>query len=431
MNKKTTDIFVVGFALFSIFFGAGNLLFPPYLGLVSGQDWFISFLGFIIGDAGLALLVIVVAAKNKGILDEILVRGGKKLARFIGCAAILCIGPFLAIPRTAATTFEMSILPFMPNLGTAGSVIFSIIFFVATYFLTIKSTKVLDIIGKFLTPVLLLSLLALIIKGVITPIGPMSPDHMIDRSLFSEGLSQGYLTMDALGASAMAGIMISTLVSKGYTDTKDQISMTIKAGFVSGIALSIVYGGLCYLGATMSTMHDINISQALLVVAATEGIFGTPGKVLLAIMVLFACLTTSIGLTSSAGRYFEDTTDGRLSYEKIVTAICIFSAVVSTFGVNKIIQISIPILQTIYPVMIILVVLTIFTKQIKNDNTFKGAAYFTFVASILSVANSLTGAFEFTNVLPLTSLGLGWIVPGLIGAVVGSFIKTKGSIQNV
>ena len=431
MNKKTTDIFVVGFALFSIFFGAGNLLFPPYLGLVSGQDWFISFLGFIIGDAGLALLVIVVAAKNKGILDEILVRGGKKLARFIGCAAILCIGPFLAIPRTAATTFEMSSLPFMPNLGTAGSVIFSIIFFVATYFLTIKSTKVLDIIGKFLTPVLLLSLLALIIKGVITPIGPMSPDHMIDRSLFSEGLSQGYLTMDALGASAMAGIMISTLVSKGYTDTKDQISMTIKAGFVSGIALSIVYGGLCYLGATMSTMHDINISQALLVVAATEGIFGTPGKVLLAIMVLFACLTTSIGLTSSAGRYFEDTTDGRLSYEKIVTAICIFSAVVSTFGVNKIIQISIPILQTIYPVMIILVVLTIFTKQIKNDNTFKGAAYFTFVASILSVANSLTGAFEFINVLPLTSLGLGWIVPGLIGAVVGSFIKTKGSIQNV
>ena len=431
MNKKTTDIFVVGFALFSIFFGAGNLLFPPYLGLVSGQDWFISFLGFIIGDAGLALLVIVVAAKNKGILDEILVRGGKKLARFIGCAAILCIGPFLAIPRTAATTFEMSILPFMPNLGTAGSVIFSIIFFVATYFLTIKSTRVLDIIGKFLTPVLLLSLLALIIKGVITPIGPMSPDHMIDRSLFSEGLSQGYLTMDALGASAMAGIMISTLVSKGYTDTKDQISMTIKAGFVSGIALSIVYGGLCYLGATMSTMHDINTSQALLVVAATEGIFGTPGKVLLAIMVLFACLTTSIGLTSSAGRYFEDTTDGRLSYEKIVTAICIFSAVVSTFGVNKIIQISIPILQTIYPVMIILVVLTIFTKQIKNDNTFKGAAYFTFVASILSVANSLTGAFEFINVLPLTSLGLGWIVPGLIGAVVGSFIKTKGSIQNV
>lgn len=431
MNKKTTDIFVVGFALFSIFFGAGNLLFPPYLGLVSGQDWFISFLGFIIGDAGLALLVIVVAAKNKGILDEILVRGGKKLARFIGCAAILCIGPFLAIPRTAATTFEMSILPFMPNLGTAGSVIFSIIFFVATYFLTIKSTRVLDIIGKFLTPVLLLSLLALIIKGVITPIGPMSPDHMIDRSLFSEGLSQGYLTMDALGASAMAGIMISTLVSKGYTDTKDQIAMTIKAGFVSGIALSIVYGGLCYLGATMSTMHDINISQALLVVAATEGIFGTPGKVLLAIMVLFACLTTSIGLTSSAGRYFEDTTDGRLSYEKIVTAICIFSAVVSTFGVNKIIQISIPILQTIYPVMIILVVLTIFTKQIKNDNTFKGAAYFTFVASILSVANSLTGAFEFINVLPLASLGLGWIVPGLVGAVVGSFIKTKGSIQNV
>lgn len=425
MNKKTTDIFVVGFALFSMFFGAGNLLFPPYLGLVSGKDWFISFLGFIIADAGLSLLVIVVAAKNKGILDEILVRGGKKLARFIGCASILCIGPFLAIPRTAATTFEMSILPFKPDLGTTGSIIFSILFFIATYALTIRATKVLDIIGKFLTPVLILTLLGLIIKGMITPIGPISPEHMIDRNLFSEGISQGYLTMDALGSAAMAGIMISTLVSKGYTDTKDQISMTIKAGIVSGIALSIVYGGLTYIGATMSTIHNINTSQALLVVAATEGIFGTPGKILLAIMVLLACLTTSIGLTSSAGRYFAEITNGKLSYEKIVTAICIFSAVVSTFGVNKIIQFSIPILQTIYPVMIILVFFTIFTKKIKNDNTFKGAAYFTFVASILSVLNSLTGSFEFINVLPLSSLGFGWIIPGLVGALIGSFVKTK------
>ncbi|WP_300282090.1 branched-chain amino acid transport system II carrier protein [Peptacetobacter sp.] len=425
MKKKTNDILIVGFALFSMFFGAGNLLFPPYLGMVSGKNWFISFLGFIIADAGLSLLVIVVAAKNKGILDEILIRGGKKLARFIGCASILCIGPFLAIPRTAATTFEMSVLPFAPNSNTLVSVIFSIIFFGITYALTIRATKVIDIIGKILTPILIISLLALIVKGIITPIGPISSTSMIDRSLFSEGISQGYLTMDALGSAAMASIMISTIVSKGYNDPKEQISMTIKAGLVSGLALAVVYGGLTYLGATLSTMHDLNTSQALLVVAATEGIFGAPGKILLAIMVLFACLTTSIGLTSSAAKYFSDISNGRLSYEKIVTAICIFSAIVSNFGVSTIIKFSIPVLQTIYPVMIILVVLTIFTKKIKNDNTFKGAAYFVFVFSILSVLNSLTGVFKFVTLVPFASLGFGWIIPGIVGAILGSFIKTK------
>ena len=428
MNKKTTDIFVVGFALFSIFFGAGNLLFPPYLGLVSGQDWFISFLGFIIGDAGLALLVIVVAAKNKGILDEILVRGGKKLARFIGCAAILCIGPFLAIPRTAATTFEMSILPFMPNLGTAGSVIFSIIFFVATYFLTIKSTKVLDIIGKFLTPVLLLSLLALIIKGVITPIGPMSPDHMIDRSLFSEGLSQGYLTMDALGASAMAGIMINTLVSKGYKDTKDQISMTIKSGFVAGIALSIVYGGLCYLGATVSTFNDVNAVQTQVIVNITQGLLGNVGKTVLAVAVALACLTTSIGLTSATGQYFTNLTKGKISYGKIVLAVCVFSACMASIGVGAIIKFASPILSIVYPPTIVLIVLAFFNEKIENDNVYKFATYMSLIISTLTVLQSYGVNVPFINSLPFAPLGFNWVVPVIVAGLIGNFVKSnKGS----
>ncbi|TQQ84490.1 branched-chain amino acid transport system II carrier protein [Peptacetobacter hominis] len=430
MSKELRDIFIVGFALFSMFFGAGNLLFPPYLGLVSGKDWFISFIGFIIADAGLSLLVIVVAAKCKGILDEILIRGGKKLARIIGCAAILCIGPFLAIPRTAATTFEMSIQPFFNNgLGIEASVIFSIIFFAVTLALTIRPTKVVDIIGKILTPVLILSLLLLIIKGIVTPIGAISPEHMIDRNLFGEGISQGYLTMDALGAAALATVMIANLASKGYSDPKVQISMTVKAGIVAGIALSVVYGGLTYLGSTLSStgLYDINTSQALLVVAITEGLLGGAGKALLAVMVLFACLTTSIGLTSAAGEYFAKISDGKLSYQKVVTAVCVFSAIVANFGVSTIIKFSIPILQIVYPAMIILVVMTLFTEKIKNDNSFKGAAYMTLIASILSVINSLTGAFGFINMLPFERLGFGWILPGIVGAVIGGFIKGENT----
>ena len=427
MKKETRDVIVIGFALFSIFFGAGNLMFPPYLGMVSGQNWFIAFLGFIIADAGLSLLVILAATKGGGTLDEIMVRGGKKLARLLGCLSILCIGPFLAIPRTAATTFEMSILPFAPNLGLGASVGFSIVFFILTLVLTIRPTKVMDIVGKILTPILIICLIALIIKGAITPLGPVNPEQMIDRNLFSEGISQGYLTMDALGAAALATIMLNTWKSKGYEGEKKQVSLTLKAGLVSGLCLAIVYGGLTFLGSTLSMLpeYGLETSQALLVVAITGGLFGEIGKILLAIMVAFACLTTSIGLTSAASEYFAKISNGKISYEKVVVIISVFSAVVSNFGVTTIIQFSIPILQVIFPGVTILVLMSLFTDKIKNNNSFKFAAYLTLLTSLLLVINSINGSMAFITKLPFAAMGFGWLIPGLIGAIIGNFVGDK------
>ena len=171
MKNKSKDIAVIGFALFSMFFGAGNLLFPPYLGLVSGQSWIVSLIGFVLADVGLALLVMAASAKCSGDLDKVLNRAGKNTSKLIGIAAVLCIGPLLAIPRTAATTFEMGITPILGDLNITASVIFSIIFFGLTLALTIRPSKVVDIIGKVLTPTLLIVLAILIVKGIITPIG--------------------------------------------------------------------------------------------------------------------------------------------------------------------------------------------------------------------------------------------------------------------
>ena len=425
MNNKNKDIIVVGFALFAMFFGAGNLIFPPFLGVTSGQSWLTGFGGFLIADVGLALLAVAAAAKCGGDITKILHRSGNTLAKILGIAIMVCLGPLLAIPRTAATTFEMGIQPILGN--SISPLIFSIIFFSIVLVLTIRPSKVIDIIGEILTPALLIALAVLIIKGIVDPIGTISPETMIDN-VFANGVSQGYQTMDALGAVALSAILIASIHDKGYTKDSDKISISIKAGIVAAIGLCFVYGGLTYLGATVSNLYagqDMNtISQTALIVGITESVLGGPGKIILGVIVALACLTTAIGLTSATGNYFSKLTNGKLKYEVIVTIVSVFSAIVSNFGVNAIIKISAPILSMVYPATILLVVMTLFSDKIKNDNAFKGATYVTIIISILTVMN-----VPLMNNLPLVSLGFNWIVPAIIGGVIGNFIKTNKNID--
>jgi LIVCS family branched-chain amino acid:cation transporter len=425
MNNKNKDIIVVGFALFAMFFGAGNLIFPPFLGVTSGQSWLTGFGGFLIADVGLALLAVAAAAKCGGDITKILHRSGNTLAKILGIAIMVCLGPLLAIPRTAATTFEMGIQPILGN--SISPLIFSIIFFSIVLVLTIRPSKVIDIIGEILTPALLIALAVLIIKGIVDPIGTISPETMIDN-VFANGVSQGYQTMDALGAVALSAILIASIHDKGYTKDSDKISISIKAGIVAAIGLCFVYGGLTYLGATVSNLYagqDMNtISQTALIVGITESVLGGPGKIILGVIVSLACLTTAIGLTSATGNYFSKLTNGKLKYEVIVTIVSVFSAIVSNFGVNAIIKISAPILSMVYPATILLVVMTLFSDKIKNDNAFKGATYVTIIISILTVMN-----VPLMNNLPLASLGFNWIVPAIIGGVIGNFIKTNKNID--
>ena len=421
MNKKTMDVIVVGFALFAMFFGAGNLIFPPFLGLTSGTQWGIGFIGFIIADVGLALITVLAAAKAGGSMSAIMNMGGKRLGAIFGAAIMICIGPLLAIPRTGATTFEMGIAPVIPGFNV---ILFSVIFFALTLALTIRPSKVIDIIGQFLTPALLIALAVLIGKGIMSPIGEIVPEPMIEN-VFSNGISQGYQTMDALGAAAFAAVIITSLVNKGYTSESDKIKLTLAASVVAGIGLILVYGGLTYLGATVSTMYGQDVSQAALVVTITEHILGGPGKIILGAIVALACLTTSIGLTAATADYFTTATNGKLKYEHLVIGICVFSAVVANFGVNTIIQFSAPILVVLYPVTIVLVIMSIFSNVINNEGVYKGSVYVTLVVSVLTVAQGFGVTVPFIDSLPLASLGFNWIVPAIVGGVAGSFFGKK------
>lgn len=419
MNKINKDVIILGFALFAMFFGAGNLIFPPFLGVISGSNWLIGFGGFILSDVGLALLAIIAAAKCNGEVDKVLSRSGKKLGIMLGSAIMICLGPLLAIPRTAATTFEMGISPLFDGFSP---VLFSIIFFAMTFILTIKPSKVVDVIGQFLTPALLIALGVLIVMGIISPLGEMNT-NIISENLFAEGVKQGYQTMDALGAVALSTVIISSLSNKGYKNENQKIKLTLKAGIVAAIGLILVYGGLTYLGATVSTMYGQDVVQTTLIVEITESLLGKPGKVILAIIVMLACLTTAIGLTSATAQFFEKTTNGKLKYELIVTIVCIFSAIVSNFGVNTIIKFSAPILDIIYPATIILVIMTLFGDKIKNNNAFKGATYMALLVSVITVANNMKLInIAFINKLPFSSLGFNWILPVLIGAIIGNLI---------
>lgn len=425
-NKKMADITVIGFALFSMFFGAGNLLFPPYLGLISGKHWMISFLGFVLADVGLSLLVLAATGRYHGNLDKVLERGGKKLARFIGAAAILCIGPLLAIPRTAATTFEMGVQPVTGLSGAIPTLISSVIFFGLTLVLTIKPSKVVDIVGKFLTPALLICLAALIIIGIINPIGNVRETALISENLFAQGVSQGYLTMDALGAAALSTVVISSINEKGYTKDSDKMKITLQAGLLASIALALVYGGLCYLGSTLSTTYGVDTSQALLMVVITNSLLGYPGKVMLGLIVALACLTTSIGLTSAAAKYFSGISNNKIKYETVVIAACIFSCVISNLGVSNIIKFSSPILDIVYPALIGLVIMSLLGKYIKYDGSFKGLAYVTLFVSVVSVGSnllSLTQVSDMLAKLPFAYYGFNWIAPAIVGAVIGGLIS--------
>ena len=424
MNKTNKDIIILGFALFAMFFGAGNLIFPPFLGVISGCNWLIGFSGFILADIGLALLAIVSASKCNGEVNKVLSRSGKKLSLILGSAIMICLGPLLAIPRTAATTFEMGISPLFNGFSP---IIFSIIFFAITFILTIKPSKVVDIIGQFLTPALLIALGVLIVKGIISPLGEMSLTSM-NENLFAEGVKQGYQTMDALGAVALSAILISSLSNKGYKNENQKVKLTLKAGIVAAIGLIVVYGGLTYLGATVSKIYGQDVTQTSLIVQITASLLGNPGKIILGIIVMLACLTTAIGLTSATAQFFEKTTNGKLKYELIVTVVCIFSAIVSNFGVSSIIKFSGPILDIIYPATIVLVIMNLFANKIKNNNIFKGATYAALLVSIITVLNNMGLInISFINKLPLSSIGFNWIVPVLIGAIIGSFIKQSNN----
>ncbi|NMW84325.1 branched-chain amino acid transport system II carrier protein [Peptoniphilus sp. AGMB00490] len=419
------DLFVIGFALFAMFFGAGNLIFPPYLGLISGPQWWIGFLGFTITDAGLGLIAIIALSKYDGNLNVLASRVNKTFAIIISTAIILCIGPFLATPRTAATTYEIAILPIFGE--SVNRYLFSVFFFIVACLLSIKPSKVVDIIGKFLTPSLIICMLVLIINGIFNPIGEIANTAMIDTVL-KKGITDGYQTMDAIAGCMFALVVINAVKTRKYSSQALEIKATIYSGIIAAICLAFIYGGLVYLGAQTSSLgvYDINTDNTQLLVDITNRVLGGVGVYILAIITALACLTTAIGLISAAGNFFNDLGKGKVSYEIIVIICSIVSCAISVLGVSQIIKISAPILEILYPCAMTIVLIGLFNDKIKDDLVFKIPSIVSLVFGLLYVLQGkefLGGLNELITKLPLATFGLGWVIPMLIGLVIAILIS--------
>ena len=405
-NKTLLDSIVVGFALFSMFFGAGNVVFPPFLGFGSGQQWANGFIFYFIADIGLAMLALFALIKAGG-AENITGRVGTVASNILMCAIILCIGPMVAIPRTAATTYEMSIAPLISGISP---VLFSIFFFIVVLLLSIRQSAVIDIVGKVLTPALLVGLLALIIKGVIDPIGPIINMRVSAGFVTKNGISSGYQTMDVLGAIAFGVLIIKSANDKGYTEQKSSSRMIAMAAAISAALLFIVYFGLTYLGATAGTVFNRDIGRAELVISIVKWILGDVGLVLFAIVVALACLTTAVALVSSAASFFEKLFKGKVSYKLLVVIICVASTAIANLGLDKIVSIAAPILDIVYPPTLALVLMSWLGDRI-GKSVYSTTAGFAAVMSVLTTLSGYIQGLDFINRLPMADLGLGWVIP--------------------
>jgi len=415
-----SDVFVIGFALFAMFFGAGNLIFPPYLGMVAGEQWFIGFLTFIIADGGLAVLTVLAMIRKDGSIWSVVDRIGEYPAKILSAVAILTVGPLLCVPRTCATTFEMGIMPLFPEFN---SWVFSIIFFGIVYLLTIRPSAVVDIIGKYLTPVLLVILVALVVIGIINPIGEISPDQLVD-SVAKEGILAGYQTMDVLVSLAVTLMLVGNATRNGYDTPKSRFKIIAMSSVVCIAGLSLVYGGLTYLGATTSMLGlGVSMNQTALVVLITETLLGKAGIILLALIVFFACLTTAIGLISASADFFAELLGSKFPYTRLVGITCVFAAIVANVGISMIISLASPILNIIYPVLLTQVVLSFFDDQIKNHYVNKFTAAGTFFMALMGVLSDFGASqFDFVYTLPLAEYGFFWLVPAVVFAIIGAFV---------
>ncbi|MFH1652979.1 MAG: branched-chain amino acid transport system II carrier protein [Pseudomonadota bacterium] len=420
MIKNKGQILILGFALFAMFFGAGNLIFPPFLGRFSNSSYFSSMIGFLMTGVGLPLLGIIAVAISRGGVEKMSERIHPIFGSVLAVIIVLIIGPLFAIPRTCATTFELSILP---NLPWINSWIFSFIYFAVTLFFAINPSSAIDRIGKYLTPVILLTVLLLIVAGVIYPISTIDANSLPHP--FGHGFLEGFQTMDLIGSTVMGMMILNQLIRKGYNNKSDQVKMLALAGVVSAICLAFVYGGLLYLGATTSSVAG-EFTRPGLLVFITNSLLGPYGKIALSVLVSFACLTTAVALTVLNGEYLSKVSKGKLGYRWTCVGACVVSLIVSNLGVGKIVQFAVPPLVALYPMVIVIVFFSFINKYIKDNYIFRGAVFGAFVIGLIKAGKALGLEHDQINswyeYIPLVDLELGWIATSLAGAFVGELL---------
>ncbi|ANN35526.1 branched-chain amino acid transport system II carrier protein [[Bacillus thuringiensis] serovar konkukian] len=428
----------IGLMLFAIFFGAGNMIFPPALGQMAGMNVWTASLGFIVSGVGLPLLAIAAISLFDGDISKLASRVHPACAVIIPLIIYLAIGPFFAVPRTGTVSYEIAIAPFLSN-DMQGEwyilFLFTLIYFSITFYLSLNPSKLVDRIGKYMTPALLVIIGIIIVKAIVAPVGAiLTPIEEYKEAAFFKGFTEGFLTMDALGALVLGIIVINAIKEKGITDQKAIAKSTMIAGFIAAIGLTGIYLSLAYIGATTMELGMFD-NGGILLTTVVQKLFGQNGLLLLGFAILCACLTTSIGLVSACGKFLK-TLLPNVSYKKIIFIICLFSFVISNLGLSMLIKVSLPVLIIMYPVAIVLIILAFLDHLIGGrQSVYIGAVVGALLVSSvqgLETAGLVNHSLlQFMQKVPLYTEGMGWLLLALLGGIIGFIVpqKTKNSSE--
>ena len=426
---------LTGLLLFGIFFGAGNLIFPPTLGAQSGEQFIPAIAGFVVSGVGIAVLTLIIGTLNpKGYIYEISKKISPLFATIYLAALYLSIGPFFAIPRTATTSYAVGISPLLAEADKGfGLIVFTLIYFVAAYLIALNPSKILDRIGRILTPVFALLIIILVILGAFKygANAPQTATEAYQISAFGTGFLEGYNTLDALASVAFSVIAVQTLKQLGFSSKKEYISTIWVVGIVVAIGFSALYIGLGFLGNHFPVTEEAmkgGTPGVYILSQATQEIFGSTAQLFLAAMVTVTCFTTTVGLIVSTAEFFN----GRfpqIGYKIYATVFTLIGFAIANLGLDAIIKYSVPVLVILYPITITIVMIVIVNKFVALSKP--GMQLTMGLVTAIAVTSVLASSFEIVtltnliNALPFANSSLPWLVPAIIGILLSLVLPNK------
>ncbi|WP_261806327.1 branched-chain amino acid transport system II carrier protein [Lapidilactobacillus luobeiensis] len=429
------DLVFTGSLLFGLFFGSGNLIFPVSLGQHAGQNFWPALLGMLVSAVGLPLLgVCAVGVTQSNGLLAIASKVGRHFGRIFTVLLYLMIGPLFILPRLADTAFVISFGPYTTDQTQTWFLLgFSLVFLGVAYWLSRKPAKLLIYVGKVLNPLFLLILAGLLLVTFIQPLGALDQRALggYANHPLSAGFSVGYNTMDLLAALAFGIVIVNAVRQRGVTTPKMIAKETIRAGLISTVLMSVIYGCLAYLGATSVQDFGVQTNGAVVLAIVADHYFGSLGQLVLGALVILACLKTAVGLITSFGETFEQLYP-QVAYQKWILLVSGIAILIANVGLDQLITYSDTFLLFMYPLAIALVLSALATVFVKPPHrwAYRGPMFLVIVPAILAAVASLPGDLLddskilsqlvwWNAALPLSDYGVGWLFPAILGLLIG------------
>ncbi|WJN57480.1 branched-chain amino acid transport system II carrier protein [Pseudomonas sp. SO81] len=431
---KGPDLLALGFMTFALFVGAGNIIFPPIVGLQAGPSVWIAALGFLITAVGLPVITVIALAKVGGAMDSLSSPIGKTAGTILAAVCYLAVGPLFATPRTATVSFEVGLAPLTGN-APLPLFLYSLVYFALVLAVSLYPGRLLDSVGRVLAPLKIIALAILGVAAFMLPLGEIGEaTPAYQAAPFSQGFINGYLTMDTLGALVFGIVIVNAIRSRGVESPRLITRYAIIAGLIAGVGLALVYISLFRLGAGSHGIAGDATNGAAVLHAYVQHTFGDLGSTFLAVLISLACLVTAVGLTCACAEYFSRLLS--LSYRTLVLLLAGFSLLVSNLGLSTLIQVSVPVLTAIYPPCIVLVALS-FCWNLWNSPC-RVVAPVMLVALLFGLVDAVHAAGFGAHLpmllkhLPLAEQGLGWLVPSvltLIAALIFDRLRGEPATQ--